>query len=167
MGRPCSACVSPLSAQINMQIATGATSKAIAASTGVSPSAISRHRRVCLQPAVLTDAEQLRLLVDRSEELWTVAATHGDVRAMAQSLASSLRALEFRFRHSAEQEAQAQSARDLPPDTKLWTEAEAAKFRAYLDHIVSTTRLPSAEQYATYCEGEHREHSDLLPLRLT
>ena len=171
LGRTCSVCLHPRAAEINEQLVNGLVqNKAIAVSTGLNVSAVSRHRRVCLQPVILSDADQLKLLMGRSEELWLMSAGSGDVRAMAQSIQSSLRALEFQLRHR-EDEAQGQAARDLPDDLRQWTDAEGARMMKFLDHIISSTSLPSPEEYAARCgsqfqgEREKHEHNGLIPIR--
>ena len=167
MGRLCACCASPRRPEIDTAIVASATAKAIAATVGLKATQVSRHRRICLQAAPLSDADQLKLLMGRSEELWAMAAGNGDVRAMAQALQSSLRALEFQIRHH-EEEAQAQTARDLPHNTQLWTPDEGTKFIAYMDWVLQTTKMPTVEEYAAYSStrfgGEKHEH-DRLPIR--
>jgi hypothetical protein len=141
MGRACSCCTSDRRAEIDTAIAAGATNKAIAATVGLNAVQVGRHKRRCLQVTPLSDAEQLTLLMARSEELWAMAAGNGDVRAMAQALQSSLRALEFQIRHR-EEEHEGKTAYDLPLDVNLWDEDDRRRFIAFLDHILLSTPMP-------------------------
>jgi hypothetical protein len=165
MGRPCACCTSPRRPEIDTAIVAGVASKTVAASVGLSPSQIGRHKRKCLQPVVLNEAEQLSMLAARADEAYQLSGQNADVKSMCSALSVSLRALELSFRRK-EELRQQQEARDLPLDVKLWTEAEACKFRAYMD-VLQTTELPTVAEYAArfgFEGGKNREH-DLLPIR--
>jgi hypothetical protein len=158
--------MSPRCAEINAQIVAGAQNKAIAERAGLSPSVISRHRRICLQPEVLSEAEQVELWLSRADQMFLQAGINGQVREQCQALAAGLRALEFSFKRR--EEMQTEEARALPHDVQRWTDAERSKMMEFLDHIVTSTKLPTVEEYAArfgHEGGVNREHFDLLPIR--
>src|SRR5260370_20362218 len=141
MGRPCAVCISPKREEIDMAIASGVRNKTIAATAGLTPGQISRHKRRCLAP--LSEADQVQLWLSRAEELWNLAGVNGDLRGQATALQQGLKSLEFSIRHRAEEE-QRNDSRTLPENLDQWTESERTKMLAFLDHIILNTALPTA-----------------------
>lgn len=165
MGRACACCTSPRRAEIDSAIVAGATAKAIATTVGLNATQVSRHRRICLQPEVLTESDQVQLWLCRADEMFLQAGVNGQVREQCQALAAGLRALEFSFKRR--EEIQAQDARALPEDLQKWSDAERSRMLEFLDDIVQNLQLPTPEEYALCYEGEmqQHEHNDLLPYR--
>jgi hypothetical protein len=166
MSRPCSICASPQRQQVDERLCTGVTAKAVADELHLNPDKVRRHKRVCLQPQVLSETEQLSMWADRANEAYLMSGANADVRSMCAALAAGLRTLEMSFKRKEELQQQ-QEARDLPADPKNWTEAEHARHQAYCDYVLRNMKLPTPEEYALCYEGEtqQHEHSDLLPIR--
>jgi hypothetical protein len=113
MSRPCSICASPQRQQVDERLCTGVTAKAVADELHLNPDKVRRHKRVCLQPQVLSETEQLSMWADRANEAYLMSGANADVRSMCAALAAGLRTLEMSFKRKEELE-KTQSVRDLP-----------------------------------------------------
>ena len=141
-GKVCSICASPDRGQIDALMASGIRLKEIAAQIpGISPFALSRHKRNCLTPAPApptgnsVDAEsQLALWIQRADDLYNASGAALDLRGQSAAIAAAFRAMEFQLKH--QERLHEQAVRDLPRDSRLWTEDEAAKFLDWMDSIV-------------------------------
>jgi hypothetical protein len=135
-GKPCTICTGENTAQVNSLIASGIKLKDIAAQTGASPYALSRHKRNCLTPTATTPTGDgaLALWLQRADDLYNASGAALDLRGQAQAITTAFRALEIKRKH--EEKTQEQEARELPTDTRLWTDDEGDKFRAWLDALI-------------------------------
>jgi len=155
MAKGCACCKHPQSGELDAALlAKSATLKDLAAVYGISVFSLSRHkaRHLLASPSPdspLTTKEEIRVWLNRAEELWNLAGANGDLRGLATALQHGLRSLEFQIRQKAEIQSQETSNLSLGPDPHLWSEDQAAAFRAYLDHLDSDHR-PSAELCADW-----------------
>jgi hypothetical protein len=141
-GQKCSICSGENVGQINALLASGIKLKDIAAQVpGLSPYALSRHKRNCLQvvpPATNGTGDALEAQIDiwlrRSEELYLAGGASLDLRAQAQSISNAFRALEFARKN--QERIEEKAVRDLPPSANNWTEEESGKMIAFLDSII-------------------------------
>jgi hypothetical protein len=129
--RVCSICANPGHETIDAQLQAGVFQKTIAASCGVSPYALSRHRRNCPNPPAPSDTStsvesQITLWRERANLCWEQSLADQDIRGQVQACQTGLRALEIaRRQEQREVEVTAQAADDGPIDVALldrWTQ---------------------------------------------
>jgi hypothetical protein len=166
VSKRCTACKHPDREALDAAILTGSrTLKDIAQEFTVDPSCLSRHRRLHLAPpeppAPITVEEEIRVWMARSEDLWNLAAANADVRGLAQALAQGLKGLEFSLRRK--EETAAQKQRELPHDLTAWSEEEKARFRSYLDWVLSW-QVPTVAAAPVNQEKVPEPATDVFPM---
>jgi hypothetical protein len=101
---------------VNALLASGIKLKDIAAQIlGLSPYALSRHKRNCLavaQPANGDGESQLDLWIQRADDLYLASGAALDLRGQSAAITAAFRAMDFKWKH--DERLQEQNERDNP-----------------------------------------------------
>jgi hypothetical protein len=126
-GRVCSICTHTDRGQIDGLLAASVRLKDIAAQIpGLSPYALSRHKRNCLATATASPTgdnasleAQISVWLQRSEDLYHAGAINLDLRSQAQALTSALRCLEVTRKNQERAQAEEEKEVATGPDAVL------------------------------------------------
>jgi hypothetical protein len=146
-GKPCSICSSENVSQVNALLASGIRLKDIAAQIpGLSPYALSRHKRRCLAVAQSANSDgksQLALWIQRADDLYLASGAALDLRGQSAAITAAFRAMEFKWKH--DERLQEQNERDNPAHE--WNTNE--RDEAYVRDLHSVDRLLSESEALT------------------
>ena len=175
-GNKCSVCASENLAQIDAYLQAGCKQKDIAAQfPGLSPFAISRHKRNCIATPAATQGspdaleQQIGTWLARSEALWNSGAANLDSKAQIAAISTAMRALEFASKNQTRVEEKIAASRVLPTDGSALTADECQKFGLYMDSLVEAaakTDYASTEVKSLHLEITMAKNPELLDVMM-
>jgi hypothetical protein len=161
MSRICAACAHAEAETLNQLILAGSKLKDVALTYGLSPECVSRHSRKHVQlpePPESGLEGEIRLWLDRANELYLLAGRDGDVKSLAVAITQGLRGLETAVRHR--DDVKAEAAQELNHDVHTWDESDRVRFQAYLDWVMvkrdsspATAAVPPVKEATTEPES--------------
>ena len=150
-GHKCSICSDQNHGQIYALIASGVKLKAVLEQIpGLSPFALSRHKRNCLGPSPAINGagdsleSQLAMWQQKALDLYVASGAALDLRGQASAIAAGIRGLQFQVKNR--EKLAEQTTRDLPSNGSDFSESDALKFRSYCDVMIATA---SSTDYAS------------------
>ena len=131
---------------------------------------IAEPWRVLVRPPADADGDsleqQLAVWTERADQMWLSSSALLDSKGQLASISAAIRGLQFSIKN---RDRMQEVERELPSDSRQWTEKEGAAFRAWADDVVGSCReMPhaptEARRLGLELELELEKNPALLPV---
>jgi hypothetical protein len=139
--------------RVNSLLETGVKLASIVTEVGAfNVHVLSRHKNRCLAPLapeLPADAgsDDLRIWMQRCTDSYLTAQANGDSRSAIAACSAATRQLVALAKH---QEKEKDNSVELSDNVNSWSEAEGAKFRAYVSKVTNETMAAAKEGSALF-----------------